>query len=453
MATDRRPDRPLGHQFAMAWLNEGAPGAVRVASTANAADLLDVFMRVNEDTDDEPELAFLHSALCSMSLPARCPQDPTAPIIREDGKYALAIHPKPVLQLIDGKPQMRSLGVPYGSYPRVALIYILSEAVRRKSRDVYLGRNFTEWTRRLGYKTLSYGPRGTATRLKEQVDRLLACEWQIRWDDEQGEDSSFAFREVKLSNEYAGSMKAGDFSREIRLSEVFYNHLVEHAVPLNELAIRELKEKSIALDLYCYLAYRLPRVTRAGGQTISWEQLYRHMGSDCDELKSFKQNIRKALNLVTAVYPNANVDMSGSNLVKLFPSPAPDERRLVGPHLRLVGSSSAPTSSVQRVTQPALHLGGESKSSVRSTVAGEAKLIPPVAVRGFPSGTLQFGDERVQRFREAGRLHGGGWDVEMIAETYRKQFGEAMKNRSEADVMQSWIGFCKGWVQKRGPTN
>src|SRR3546814_10275870 len=71
---------------------------------------------------------------------------------------------------------MRSLGVPYGAYPRVALIYLLSQAVMKQSRDVYLGRNFTEWMRRLGYQTVSYGPRGTANLMREQVDRLLACE-------------------------------------------------------------------------------------------------------------------------------------------------------------------------------------------------------------------------------------------------------------------------------------
>ncbi|WP_436424040.1 replication protein RepA, partial [Enterococcus faecium] len=62
---------------------------------------------------------------------------------------------------MDGKPVLRSVGVPYGAYPRVALIYLLSQAVTKRSRDVYLGRNFTEWMRRLGYQTVSYGPRGT----------------------------------------------------------------------------------------------------------------------------------------------------------------------------------------------------------------------------------------------------------------------------------------------------
>jgi hypothetical protein len=136
---------------------------------------------------------------------------------------------------------------------RVALIYLLSQAVMKRSRDVYLGRNFTEWMRRLGYQTVSYGPRGTANLMREQVDRLLACEWQIRWDGTETDDNAFAVRDVKISNEYAGSLdKNGTFAREIRMSEVFYSHLIEHAVPLNEVAIRELKgrqRRSISIPI------------------------------------------------------------------------------------------------------------------------------------------------------------------------------------------------------------
>src|SRR3546814_2822020 len=76
---------------------------------------MDAFLRVH---DEEPVPAFLHSALCAMSLPTKRPKDDTLPIVREDGKYALAINPRPVLQNVNGKSVMKSLGVPYGAYPR-----------------------------------------------------------------------------------------------------------------------------------------------------------------------------------------------------------------------------------------------------------------------------------------------------------------------------------------------
>lgn len=441
-------DRPIGHQFAMALLSQGPTGVARIAAESSTDQIMNSFMRVQEE---EPELAFLHSALCAMSLPARRPKDETAPIIREDGKYALAINPKPVLQMVDGKPVMKSLGVPFGSYPRVALIYMLSEAVRNQSRDVYLGRNFTEWMRRLGYKTISYGPRGSANLLKEQVDRLLACEWQIRWDDEKNGDTAFAVKEVKLSNEYAGSLrKGGEFGREIRLSDVFFNHLLEHAVPLNEVAIRELKEKPVALDLYCYLAYRLPRVTSDKGQMISWEQLAKHLGNDCDP-RRFKQTIRETMNLVSAVYPNANIDLSG-RVVKLYPSPKPDERKLVGGHLRVVGRS-VPTSSVK----PAAGLGqgptisDARTSSVKLAKIGEATLPATPVETGFPAGSLHYGGAYAKPFLEIARERGGGWDVDDIADAYRKAYSEAMKSKEQAVVLRSWEGFCGSFVARRGP--
>jgi hypothetical protein len=448
MSINRGRDKPLGHQFAMALLSQGPAAVARVAAETSSDLMLNSFLRVQEE---EPELAFLHSALCAMSLPARRPKDETAPIIREDGKYALAINPKPVLQMVDGKPVMKSLGVPFGSYPRVALIYMLSEAVRNQSRDVYLGKNFTEWMRRLGYKTISYGPRGSANLLKEQVDRLLACEWQIRWDDEKNGDTAFAVKEVKLSNEYAGSLsKGGEFGREIRLSDVFFNHLLEHAVPLNEVAIRELKEKPVALDLYCYLAYRLPRVTSDKGQMISWEQLAKHLGNDCDP-RRFKQTIRETMNLVSAVYPNANIDLSG-RVVKLFPSPKPDERKLVGGHLRSVGRN-APTSSVRpKVADGDGHVFPDARtSSVRLAKIGE--IVPALtnAETGFPLGSLHYGGAYAKPFLEIARARGGGWDVDDIADAYRKAYSETMKNKDQAVVLRSWEGFCCSFVSKRGP--
>ena len=57
----------------------------------------------------------------------------------------------------------------------------MTEAVRANSREVHLGRTFTDWMRRMGFRSVSYGPRGSATLIRDQMDRLLSCEWMIRW--------------------------------------------------------------------------------------------------------------------------------------------------------------------------------------------------------------------------------------------------------------------------------
>ena len=104
--------KPLGHQYALALLDGGEAGLRKLAESAGTQLTLDAFLRVQ---DEEPVPAFLHSALCAMSLPTKRPKDETQPIVREDGKYALAINPRPVLQQVDGKSVMRSLGRSPGS--------------------------------------------------------------------------------------------------------------------------------------------------------------------------------------------------------------------------------------------------------------------------------------------------------------------------------------------------
>ena len=422
--------KPLGHQYALAMLDGGEESVRRLATTAGTQLTVDAFLRVQ---DEEPVPAFLHSALCAMSLPTKRPKDDTQPIVREDGKYALAINPRPVLQNIDGKSVMRSLGVPYGAYPRVALIYLLSQAVMKQSRDVYLGRNFTEWMRRLGYQTVSYGPRGTANLMREQVDRLLACEWQIRWDGTDTDDNAFAVRDVKISNEYAGSLdKNGSFAREIRMSEAFFSHLIEHAVPLNEVAIRELKGTPTALDLYTYLAYRLPRIGSDKGQIISWDQLAKHLGNEADS-KRFRQTVRETMQIVSAVYPNANVDLTGRKVV-LHPSPAPMERKLVGPHLRLVGAAAtekAPRSSVKPAS---------------GTAPSLKKDMEPLL--WFPAGSLSYG-EREARFRQIGLTKGHPWSVDDMTAAFRKGCPNFTKQRTEKEWLRVWEAFVISYAERR----
>ena len=168
---------PIGQRYARQSLVAPASDVKLTAISDGHLSIFEAMQAVN-DADLVP--AYLHSALCAMSLPARRPPDEMAPIIRQDGRYTLAITPKPILRREDGEMRLTSLGVPFGSYPRVILIYIMSEAVRTGSRQVYLGGSFAEWLRRLGYTNATHGRRGTASLLRGQLDRLLACEWQIR---------------------------------------------------------------------------------------------------------------------------------------------------------------------------------------------------------------------------------------------------------------------------------
>jgi hypothetical protein len=351
---------PLGQQIHLTLVRDGPDAAIALARDAGQPDLFD---RVSAVAGETPTPNFLHSALCAMSLPVRRPADEHAPIIRRDGQYTLVINPKPIVDLRAGHQSLRSLGVPYGSLPRLVLIHIMTEAVRTKSRHIRLGVTFTDWMRRMGFRTISYGPRGSATLIKEQLDRLLACEWMIRWDHATAQgDHEFGIKEIKLTNEYVGvDRRNRTFLREIIMTEPFFEHLRQHAVPVNETAIRQIRDSATALDLYTWLAYRLPRLNPKRPTTLSWQQLAVHFGNDGRHIRKFRQTVRDAWERqVSGVYPEARADFD-TTVIRLHASPPPLQQKQVrGVQLTVVTDDACtprPASDTQDLDNSDAELG------------------------------------------------------------------------------------------------
>ena len=74
----------------------------------------------------------------------------------------------------------------------------------------------------------------------------------------------------------------------------------------------------------------------------------------------------------------------------------------------------------------------------------------PKVVDAFPAGSVRFGDAEAE-FLAIGRSHGGGWDVDLIAEAYRLSMGERLARLSGQKLRSSWTGFCESYAARRGP--
>ena len=85
-------------------------------------------------------------------------------------------------------------------------------------------------------------------------------------------DDGLFFRYGDRSDERQGAL----FEDEVTLDAAFYDALRQHPVPLLESAVRLLKEKSLALDLYVWLAYRLHSLKQL--TTVSWASLFAQFG-------------------------------------------------------------------------------------------------------------------------------------------------------------------------------
>ena len=65
----------------------------------------------------------------------------------------------------------------------------------------------------------------------------------------------------------------------------------------------------------------------------------------------------------------------------------------------------------------------------------------------FPQGTIRFNAEALAAIA---RSHGGGWDIDLIADAYRQQMGDRLAKLKGAKLISSWTGFCESFVARRG---
>ena len=63
----------------------------------------------------------------------------------------------------------------------------------------------------------------------------------------------------------------------VRLDEGFWKSLQEHPVPVREEAIQAIGARSMSIDIYIWLAYRLHSLTKP--TPISWAAIYSQFGS------------------------------------------------------------------------------------------------------------------------------------------------------------------------------
>jgi Plasmid encoded RepA protein len=218
------------------------------------------------------------------------------------------------------KDQVVAYGVPYGARARMILLYRQTQAVRTGSREVELGRSMRDWMERMG---LSVGGE-TARGLREQAARISACTLKFFWEDDAHEGwargaivtSGLRF---KMPEDRQGSL----WEERVTLDEAFWKALRDHPVPLLEAAIRQLRDRSMSLDIYVWLAWRCHQVWRP--TPISWPAIHAQFGAGFKAIKHFKPSFLEALDAAIAAYPEARVQIDDTG-VTLHPSRPPIAR-------------------------------------------------------------------------------------------------------------------------------
>jgi hypothetical protein len=99
----------------------------------------------------------------------------------------------------------------------------------------------------------------------------------------------------------------------VLLDEDFYRALREHPVPVSEAALRAIGPRSMVIDVYIWLAYRLHALKR--DTEVSWPALFAQFGSGFGRLRRFRAHFLECLAIALAAYPDARVDTSERGLV------------------------------------------------------------------------------------------------------------------------------------------
>lgn len=228
---------------------------------------------------------------------------------------------QPGLQKING--EVIPVGVPYGSRARLILLYLQTEALRLNSREVELGRSMNHWLSRLGVPLGGEGARS----VRDQANRLSRC--RLTFELQRGGRSGLLNQNIVDSALFLSSdERQGSLALETaRLSEGFFNQLKAHAMPVDEAAIRQISNNSLAIDVYLWLAFRLRSLAKP--TPITWRSMKAQFGQGVNRLDNFRTHYRKALDLALSVYPEAKVEEDASG-VTLFPSRPPVSPTMIG---------------------------------------------------------------------------------------------------------------------------
>ena len=287
-------------------LRQGVEGAKAMAETKADRQAIEAAAAIL--AEEESRMGITHAGFAMTSLPHKRIEKT---FWRRDGH-------RTTLLVESGRDRRgTAVGVPYGSIARLILLYLQTEAVRTNSPEVELGPSMKSW---MGRMSLTTGGK-TYQLVTEQARRISACRLTFFTDRGNGAESrhngAFVQDAISLTG-LADESQPTLWQDRVRLDGGFWRSLREHPVPILEEAIRAIGTRSMAIDVYVWLAYRLHSLARPA--PISWTAVHGQFGAGFRLVRQIKPTFLEALNLALAVYPEARVDADKEGIV-LHPSP------------------------------------------------------------------------------------------------------------------------------------
>ena len=269
----------------------------------------------SEDPLSADEVTFMSSILVQATLPHSDPGDVEA-WGRSNGDAQLYIQPG-VEKGEDGEYQ--KIGLPYGSYPRLLLVWMTSEVARTGRRQLNLGESLSGFMKDLGLQVTG-GEHGTIGRFQEQMRRLFAAKIGMIWQEPGHEKRKAALvaDELDLWWDPKEPKQQTLWESTVRLSQPFFQALRDRPVPADRRILRRIKQSSLAIDLYLWLTYRVTRLDEP--LTLSWQQVHDQMGANYSRARDFATKAREHLEEISVIWDDLQYETPRGRL-RVYPSP------------------------------------------------------------------------------------------------------------------------------------
>ena len=267
-------------------------------------------LEMREKGMDPHNLGFTTPILVQANFPHDDPGSLDA-WIRTNGDFCLSM--QPLIEVVGGKKVNH--GYPYGSIPRLILIYMCTQVIKYQSPEIDLGRNMSEFMSKIGIENKGGLYR---SRVKDQTNRLLTarihCSQGGMVDDKKvrvNYDASIAAKSMlwwdnKKSDEMQDQFC---FDSCVVLRKEFFDAIKGRGVPINLEAIAALRNSCLAIDLYTWLTYRVNGLSKCKKDlVIKWGQLASQVGADYKQTKEFGRKVKSTLRKIELVWPELKVE-------------------------------------------------------------------------------------------------------------------------------------------------
>jgi len=190
----------------------------------------------------------------------------------------------------------KSYGIPYGTIPRLVLIWMVTEIIRTKSRRLELGNRLTDFLLKLDLDPSRGGKRSDARRVREQLERLLHAIISFNYSLKGEGRSGSAWLDMQVAPEAVLWWSDKDpeqvalFGSWIEVGEKFFDAVMNAPHPLDIRVVQHVKDSSLGIDLYTILnreAYRAMKDDKP--RFLAWEWLLEQTGNEYSDIRDFRR--------------------------------------------------------------------------------------------------------------------------------------------------------------------